>query len=169
MICHIYQGKGNHTCLNEAGEVLPGLWEARKRGVLFDASNGRSNFDLEVARKTVAQGFTPNIISSDNNTSSYFLQPLHTLPRILSKYLDFGMPLEDVLDTVTIAPARKIGMPELASLAENTPADLCILKLKKKPVPYTDINGHSFTGTQVLVPMMTFKGGKCMYCQADFC
>ena len=169
VICHIYQGKGNHTCLNEAGEVLPGLWEARKRGVLFDASNGRSNFDLEVARKAVAQGFTPNIISSDNNTSSYFLQPLHTLPRILSKYLDFGMPLEDVLDTATIAPARKINMPELASLAEDTPADLCILKLKKKAVPYTDINGHSFSGTQVLVPRMTFKGGKCMYCQADFC
>lgn len=169
VICHIYQGKGTHTCLGEDGQVLPGLWDARKRGVLIDASNGRSNFDVEVARKAVEQGFAPDIISSDNNTSSFFLQPLHTLPRILSKFLDFGMTLEDVLDTATIIPARKINMPELASLAEGTLADLCILKLKKKSVPYTDINGHSFTGTQVLVPMMTFKGGKCMYCQADFC
>ena len=149
--------------------MLPGLLEARKRGVLFDASNGRSNFDLEICRTAVAQGFTPDIISSDNNTSSFFLQPLHSLPRILSKFLDFGMPLENVLDTATIAPAGKIGMPELASLDAGTTADVCILKLKKKEVPYSDINGHHFTGTQVLVPMMTFKGGKCVYCQADFC
>ena len=169
VICHIYQGKGSNTCLDQDGQVLPGLWEARKRGVLIDGSNGRSNFDLEVARKAVAQGFTPNVISSDNNTSSYFLQPLHTLPRILSKYIDFGMSLEDVLGTATITPAELIGMPELGSLAEGTPADVCILKLKKKAVPYTDINGHQFTGTQALVPMMTFKDGKCMYCQADFC
>ena len=169
VICHIYQGKGTNTCIGTDGQVLPGLWEARKRGVLFDASNGRSNFDLEVARKAVAQGFTPNVISSDNNISSYFLQPMHTLPRILSKYLDFGMPLEDVLDTATAMPANLINMPELASLESSTDADLCILKLKKKAVLYTDINGHQFTGTQVLVPMMTFKGGKCMYCQADFC
>ena len=119
--------------------------------------------------EAVAQGFVPNVISSDNNTSSYFLQPLHTLPRILSKYLDFGMSLEDVLDTAIATPAQLIGMPELGSLGEGTPADICILKLKKKSVPYTDINGHQFTGTQVLVPMMTFKDGKCMYCQADFC
>lgn len=169
VICHIYQGRGKNTCLSADGAVLPGLLEARKRGVLFDASNGRSNFDLEICRSAVGQGFVPDIISSDNNTSSFFLQPLHTLPRILSKFLDFGMPLEDVLDTATRAPAEKIGMPELASMAEGTPADIAILKLKKKEVPYCDINGHRFTGTQVLVPMMTFKGGKCVYCQADFC
>lgn len=169
VICHIYQGRGENTCLGADGKVLPGLLEARKRGVLFDASNGRSNFDLEICRSAVGQGFVPDIISSDNNTSSFFLQPLHTLPRILSKFLDFGMPLEDVLDTATRAPAEKIGMPELASMAVGTPADVCILRLKKKEVPYCDINGHHFTGTQVLVPMMTFKGGKCVYCQADFC
>ncbi|MBQ9197090.1 MAG: metallo-dependent hydrolase [Clostridia bacterium] len=169
VICHIYHGKGKNTCLNDRGEVLPGLLEARKRGVLFDASNGRSNFDLTVAQKAVAQGFVPDIISSDNNTSSFFLQPLHSLPRILSKFLDFGMPLADVLDAATIAPARKIGLPELGTLAEGTPADICILQLRKKAVPYSDINGHTFTGSQVLTPMMTFKGGKCMYCQADFC
>ncbi len=169
VVCHIYQGRGKNTCLNADGEVLPGLLEARRRGVLFDASNGRSNFDLEICRAAVAQGFMPDVISSDNNTSSFFLQPLHSLPRILSKYLDFGMPLERVLDAATLKPAELIRMPELAALREGTPADVCILKLKKKEVPYSDINGHLFTGTQVLVPMMTFKGGKCVYCQADFC
>lgn len=168
VICHIYQNRGKYTCLDSQGKVLPELWEARRRGVLFDASNGRSNYDLEVCQAAIAQGFTPNIISSDINTSSDFLQPLHSLPRILSKFLDFGMTLEQVLDTVTKVPAELIGRPDLASMEEGTEGDLCILRLKKKAISYQDVNGNSFQGTQVLVPMMTFKGGKCMYCQADF-
>lgn len=168
VICHIYQNRGNHSCLDEKGKVLPGLWKARERGVLFDASNGRSNFDLEVARKAVEQGFVPDVISSDNNASSCFLQPLHSLPRVLSKYLDFGMPLEQVLDCATGNPARLIGRPELGTMEEGTTADVALFRLKKKEVPYCDINGHTMTGHQVLVPQMTFKGGKCVYCQADF-
>lgn len=169
VICHIYQNRGQYSCLGQDGQVLEGLWAARERRVLFDASNGRSNYDLEVCRRAVSQGFAPDVISSDVNTSSYFLQPLHSLPRILSKYLDFGMGLGQVLDAATITPARLIGRPELGSLAEGTEADVCILRLKQKAVPYEDINQNRFEGSQVLVPMMTFKGGKCMFCQADFC
>ena len=167
VICHIYQGKGN-TCLDADSKVLPGLLKARARGVLFDASNGRSNFDLKVARSAIAQGFTPDVISSDNNTSSWFLQPMHVLPRILSKFLDFGMGLPDVLDTATIRPAQLIGMPDLASMAPDTTADIAIFRHIRKELPYRDLAGHTFTGTQVLVPQMTFKDGQCVYCQADF-
>ncbi len=168
VMCHIYHGRGENICLGKNGQVLPGLLKARERGVLFDASNGRSNFDIEICRKAIEQGFTPDIISSDNNAGSWFLQPLHSLPRILSKFIALGMPLEDVLRAATSKPAELTGRPELGSLAEGTTADVAIFKLKRKNVPYSDINGHTFTGSQVLVPMMTFKGGKCMYCQTDF-
>lgn len=168
VMCHIYHGRGKNICLGKNGQVLPGLLKARERGVLFDASNGRSNFDIEICRKAIEQGFTPDVISSDNNAGSWFLQPLHSLPRILSKFIDFGMPLAEVLKAATSKPAELIGRPELGNLAEGTTADVAIFKLKRKNVPYSDINGHTFTGSQVLVPMMTFKGGKCMYCQTDF-
>ncbi len=168
VICHIYQGCGENTCLDQTGHVLPGLWEARKRGVLFDASNGRRNFDLTVAEKAVSQGFIPDIISSDINASSAFLQPLHSLPRILSKYLAFGMALEDIIDRATLRPAELIGRPELGTLKEGTTADIALFKLLDKAVPYRDCNGHTLTGHRVLVPQMTFKGGKCVYCQTDF-
>ncbi len=167
VICHIYQGR-DHTCIGPDGKVLPGLLEARKRGVLFDASNGRNNYDLEVCRAAVSQGFVPDVISSDINSSSCFLQPLHSLPRILSKYIDFGMDWKDVLDCATISPARLIGMPELGSMAEGTTGDVVILKLKEKAVYHTDLAGHCLMGHQVFVPQMTFKDGECVYCQADF-
>ena len=168
VICHIYQNRGENTCLDADGKVLDGLWAARKRGVLFDASNGRGNYDLNTCRAALAQGFVPDVISSDMNYSGSFLQPLHSLPRVLSKYLDFGMSLEQVLDAAVTRPAELIGRPELASMAVGTPADVAIFELRKKPVSYFDVNGNTFDGTQVLVPMMTFKDGECMYCQADF-
>ena len=168
VICHIYQNRGENTCLDADGKVLDGLWAARKRGVLFDASNGRGNYDLNTCRAALAQGFVPDVISSDMNYSGSFLQPLHSLPRVLSKYLDFGMSLEQVLDAAVTRPAELIGRPELASMTVGTPADVAIFELRKKPVSYFDVNGNTFDGTQVLVPMMTFKDGECMYCQADF-
>ena len=169
VICHIYHGMGENKCLGNDGKVLKGLWKAKERGVLFDACNGRSNFDLNVCKEALAQGFIPDIISSDNNLSSWFLQPMHTLPRILSKYMDFGMDWKDVLDTATIRPAELIGRKELASMENGTTADISIFKIIEKDVPYRDINGHTFTGKKVFVPEMTFKDGKCVYCQADFC
>lgn len=96
------------------------------------------------------------------------LSPVIIIGGILSKFVDFGMPLERVLDAATLTPATLVGHPELGTLKPGTPADICILKQKKKQVFYTDINGNSFLGTQVLVPQMTFKDGQCMFCQADF-
>ncbi len=168
VICHIYHNQGIHTCLDAQGRVWEGLKKAQKRGVLFDASNGRSNFDLNTCRTAIAQGFLPDILSSDLNHDAAFLQPLHSLPRILSKYLDFGLSLTQVLDAAVTRPAELLGHPELASMAPGTPADVAIFQLRSKAVPYQDINGNTFTGTQVLVPMMTFLGGECVYCQADF-
>lgn len=168
VICHIYHGKGENTCLKPDGRIWEGLWAARERGVIFDACNGRNNYDLAVCRSAMAQGFVPQIISSDVSFPNSFVHPLHSLPRIMSKYLDFGMALEDILDCATITPARLIGRAELGSLADGTTADVTVWKLKNKAVRHRDVNGHSFEGTQVLVPQMVFKDGACVYCQADF-
>lgn len=170
VICHIFQNRGEppRTCLDRQGKVLEGLWAAKRRGVLFDACHGVGNYDLTVCRAAIEQGFTPDIISSDNNSNGCFIQPLHSLPRILSKYLDFGMPLEQVLDCATIVPAKAIGRREIGSLADGTVADVAIFRLKHKPVHHCDINHNTYEGTQVLVPQMTFFEGRAMYCQADF-
>lgn len=168
VICHCYQDKGAENILNSDGTIRAGILKARERGVLFDASNGRNNYDLEVCKKALAQGFAPDIISSDINTSGLFLQPLHSLPRIMGKYLALGMSLEDVLDAVILTPARLVHREELASMEVGTTADMAILRIVGKELLYCDMAGHKMTGSQAIVPQMTIKGGKIMYCQADF-
>lgn len=105
---------------------------------------------------------------SNSNTCGLFLQPLHSLPRIMSKYLALGMALEDVLDAVTLTPARLLHREELASMEVGTTADLAVLRVVSKDLDYSDMAGHRMKGSQAIVPQMTMKGGKIVYCQADF-
>lgn len=167
ILCHIYQGRGE-TILDEGGTLRPAIRRAHERGVLLDGCNGSGNFDLEVCRAALRQGLYPDIISSDMNSSGAFLQPLYSLPRIMSKYLDLGMPLDAVLHAATAAPAQAIGHGELASLRPGTPADLAVFRLLRKPMSYTDAAGHVLSGGQALVPQLTMKRGQVVYCQSDF-
>ena len=170
VICHIYQNRGRQdgTCLGPDGMVSAALLEARRRGVLMDACHGVGNYDIDVCQAACQQGFFPDIISSDNNTNGSFLQPLHSLPKILSKYLDFGMSLEQVIDCATSVPASAAGHPELGTLAENAEADIAIFRLEHKSIHHTDCAGHSYEGNNILIPQMTFLAGVPVYRQADF-
>lgn len=170
VICHVFQNQGKECILDSSGRIRPGILDARKRGVLFDACNGKNNFDLHVADRALQQGFFPDIISSDINTCSYYEGVLHSLPKILSKYLAFGQPLDKILDAAILKPALLIQHPELASMEQGSPADICIFKLEEHPMSYFDhTNGkNSLKGSLALVPQMTIKDGKIVYSQVYF-
>lgn len=167
VFCHMYAGK-DENIIRPDGQVKPGIRKARERGVIFDACNGRGNFLFSVADAAIRDGFLPDIISSDNSPAGNYIHPLISLPRLLSKYLMYGMPLADVLDCASIAPARWLGMESLASLEPGTESDIAIWKLKDKEISFTDLTGARRTGRQVLVPQMTIRNGVIVYSQADF-
>ena len=80
----MYQGMGD-TIIDSRGHVKPEIRRARERGVVFDASNGRSNFSFQVARPAVGE-FLPDIIS-DISPVTFYKRPAVSLPRLMSKYL----------------------------------------------------------------------------------
>ena len=166
--CHVYQGYGD-TALNEDGMVKAGLLRARERGVIFDACNGRSNFAIEVAGQCIKEGFLPDIISSDLNACCYYMRPCVSLTSVMSKYLAFGMKLEDILRCVTLNPARALGeADELASLAPGTVGDICILRVDDCHKPVSDCHGTELMLDQMINPQMTIKAGEIVYCQNSF-
>lgn len=81
IIAHAFHGKGS-TILTDEGAVLAEVRQARERGVIFDAANGRSHFSMNTARRAIANGFLPDIISSD-------LQPSLNSPACLRLYHGF--------------------------------------------------------------------------------
>jgi dihydroorotase len=167
--CHCYAGEGN-TILDAEGRVFPGIRRARERGVLFDAANGFSNFSIDVAQKAIAQGFLPDIISTDL-TSMHANRPgyVKNLPYVMSKYLALGLNLKDIIKAVTAVPAEAMNLAgQVGTLAPGSEADVAIFRLKDADVTFRDKAGSTLHGTQLLVPQLTILQGRVVYCQTDF-
>jgi dihydroorotase len=169
IFCHVFHGSGS-TILSAKGQVLPEAWAAKERGVIFDAANGRLNFCFKVAKQALSEGFYPDIISTDA-TANTFGAPgmVKNLPFVMSKYLNLGLSLKQVVRAVTETPAKLMGLAgKIGTLAPGADADVAICKLVKKPVVFKDALGEIRAGQEVLVPVMVILQGKVVYCQPDF-
>lgn len=168
VFCHMYQGKGQ-SILDSRGEIRAGIKKAREKGVLFDGCNGRSNFDSDVATQAMRQNFIPDIISTDLTASTLYMQPVISLPFVISKYLAMGMELMDIIKRCTIVPASLMGVDgQIGQIREGLLADIAILKLKNKEIHYVDYLGKEIVGKEILVPQATVKDGMIVYRQSDF-
>ena len=161
IFCHCYQGMGN-PIVTADGTIEPGVLRARGRGVLFDAANGRSNFSFEVAKKALAAGFLPDIISTDMTVMTFGPSPhVGSLPRVLSKYLALGLRLPETLRRCTEIPARLMGLEgQCGTLRPGACADLAVFRLEDRTWEQQDCRGETLRCGQLLVPQMTILGGK---------
>jgi dihydroorotase len=141
------------------GRILPELWEARERGVVIDIGHGMGSFSFESAEACLAQGFLPDVISSDVHALCID-GPAYDLPTTMSKLLSLGMPLERVIAAATSAPARAIGRPDLGTLRPGSPADVTVLDDRTGAFEYVDVTGRTMTGRRRLVPVLTIAGGQ---------
>ena len=66
VFCHMYAGDKD-SILEDDGTVKQCLREARGKGVLFDACNGRMNFLFKEAIPALKVDFRPDFISTDVN------------------------------------------------------------------------------------------------------
>ena len=168
IFCHCFHEKGPNI-LNDAGHVRPGILDARKRGVLFDAANGKSNFSFRIAKAAIADGFFPDIISTDLTCLTLYKDYAFGLPSVMSKYLALGMPLDKVIEAVTVTPASWLGMEDsIGTLKPGTIADVAVFDLVDKAVSFRDAKGDEVTGSKLLAARMTVKNGTIVYRQADF-
>src|SRR3989442_530129 len=65
---HVYSGLRGE--LDPSGRVNPGLFEGRKRGVIFDVGHGGGSFAWRIAAPAVKEGFVPDSISTDLHIGS---------------------------------------------------------------------------------------------------
>ena len=165
---HAFHGKGS-TIIGSDNRVLPEVKAARKRGVIFDAANGKSHFAFTTAVTALADGFAPDIISSDLGWVTLFKQPMVSLPWVMSKYLALGMDLCDIVAACTAAPARLMGMErEIGTLSPGSCADIAIFRLVEQPCEFYDSLGMSRIGQQLLMPQATIRAGRIVFRQVNF-
>lgn len=157
---HVYAQQ--FPILNEHGEVNEFLFEARKRGIVFDLGHGAGSFWFRNAIPSLKQGFYPDSISTDlyhDNVAG----PVFNLLNIMSKYLNMGMPIEDIIYHTTVRPAEIIGHPELGTLKEGSCADIAILNVREVECGYADSGRASIKGNYRLECILTLRDGKVVF------
>jgi dihydroorotase len=148
--------------LDETGRLRPYLLEARKRGVLFDVGHGGGSFLFRQAVPAIQQGFLPDSISTDLHIGS-MNGAMTTMLVTLSKFINMGMTLDDVVLRATWNPARQIKREDLGHLSVGAPADVAVLRLLKGNYGFVDVNGARMQGTQKLEGELTVSGGKVVW------
>ena len=148
--------------LDAGGKVLPYLFEAKKRGVIFDVGHGAGSFSFRQAIPAVRQGFIPDSISSDYHVES-MNAGMKDLLNVMSKLLNMGMSVADVIASATRNQAREIGREELGTLAVGGAADVAVLRLVSGEFGFVDSARRRMAGTQKLVCELTLKNGRTMY------
>ena len=158
ILTHSYSGAGNNTVQN--GKVVPAALEAKKRGVVIDVGHGGGSFDYTIAEPAIAQGLVPDTIGSDIHAVSGNTPGMPYLPWVMSKFLNLGFPLEQVIAMATINPARVIGrVDKLGTLQIGAPADVSILELVDQPVTFVDTRKNTREGRRWLKPIQTVRAG----------
>ena len=164
MLTHCYSGAPNNagedTNIVQDGKLLPAALAAKKRGVIFDIGHGGGSFDYTVAEAAIAQGCTPDTISSDVHVFSGNTPGMPYLPWVMSKLIGLGFSLPEVVAMATTAPARVIArLPKHGTLQTGAPADLSILDSVEGPVEFVDKRNNKRTGKMHLRPIGAVVAG----------
>jgi dihydroorotase len=164
ILTHCYSGAPNNagqgTNIVQEGKLLPAALSAKKRGVVFDIGHGGGSFDYTMAEPAIAQGAPPDTISSDLHVFSGNSPGMPYLTWVMSKFLNMGFTLEQVIAMATINPARVINRnPRLGTLQKGAPGDVSILEVVNAPVRFVDTRKNERDGKVWLRPLTAVANG----------
>ncbi|QKN83485.1 amidohydrolase/deacetylase family metallohydrolase [Scandinavium goeteborgense] len=159
IITHCYNGKPNRI-LTPSGELRASVSGALKRGIKLDVGHGTASFSFDVAKQAIAMGILPHTISSDIYCRNRISGPVHSLARVMAKFLAIGMSLPQVIDCVTVNAAEAIRLKNKGQLAVGFDADLTVFTLKHQPVTLVDAENNALQADQDLVPLAAIRAGK---------
>lgn len=148
--------------LDDQGRVMPYLFEARKRGVKFDAGHGGGSFAFRQAAPAIQQGFYPDSISTDLHTGS-MNGPMNNMLNVASKFLNLGMSLPDLIARMTWNPARQIQREDLGHLSPGALADIAGIRLEEGNFGFVDVLGARMQGNRRLSCELTMREGKVVF------
>ena len=141
------------------GRVREEVLEARARGVIFDIGHGGGSFGFKTTRAMLANGFLPDVISSDVHILS-INGPAFDLLTTMSKFLVLGLDLPTVIRLATLNAASAIRKPGLGTLKPGSVGDASILELRDGSFEYLDVIGEKVVGRQRLLAAGVVVGGK---------
>jgi dihydroorotase len=164
VLTHAYSGAPNiagaFTNIVQDGKLLPAALAAKQRGVVFDVGHGGGSFDYTVADVAIQAGAGPDTISSDLHVFSGNTPGMPYLTWVMSKFLNMGFSLEQVVAMATSNSAKAINRtPKLGTLQVGAPGDVSVLELVEGAVEFVDTRNNKRQGKVYLKPVTAVLGG----------
>ncbi len=157
---HCYSGHREELLAD--GKVNPAMFAARKRGVIFDVGHGAGSFYWYVAAPAIAQGLLPDSISTDLHSGS-MNAGMKDMANTMSKILNLGARLDQVIAMSTWNPAKEIQRTDLGHLSVGTEADVAVLRVDRGSFGFIDSAGAANAGTQNIVAELTLRKGRVVW------
>ena len=82
---------------------------------------------------------------------------------VMSKLLNCGLTVNEVITTSTWNPAQIINRPELGNLSVGAPADVAVFTLDKGTFGFIDVDGKKITGDKKLTCQLTVRDGRVVW------
>ena len=143
-------------------QLKPFMFEAVKKGIVFDVGFGGGSFNFNQAIPAIKAGFLPTTMGTDLHTGSMNGAMKDQL-NVLSIFLAMGLDIPTVIEKSTWTPAQVIHHEELGHLSEGAIADVAVLSVRNGQFGFRDVAGNKQTGTKKLECELTLKGGKVVY------
>ncbi|MBX3012460.1 MAG: amidohydrolase/deacetylase family metallohydrolase [Caldilineaceae bacterium] len=157
---HVYAQQ--FPILDEQGKPNRFLFEARERGIIFDVGHGAGSFWFRNAYPAMQNGFSPDSISTDLHTRNVH-GVVVDMQTTMSKILNCGMPLQEVIYRSTVTPAREIGHPELGHLSVGAEADVAVFNVLEGEFTFVDCGRAKMKGSQKFDCVMTLRAGEIVF------
>jgi dihydroorotase len=157
-----YGPKNRQTIVDDDLKLKPFVKKAQERGIFFDVGHGGGAFSWRQAVPAASQGFWPDVISTDLHTES-MNAGMKDLNNVMSKFLNMGMSLREVVNRVTAVPARVIKRPALGHLRKGSVADIAVFEVQNGDFGFLDVRGMRLPGKQKIQNLMTVRAGRIVW------
>ena len=154
--------KGRTPIVDEKGKVRDYVFEAQRRGIIFDVGHGGGSFLFDQAFPAIKQGFKPNAISTDLHTGS-MNGGMKNINNVMSKFLNMGLSIKEIIIATTSNPATYLHRKDLGHLSVGAEADVTVLKIRKGNFGFIDTRGKRMMGNKKIECELTIRSGEVVY------
>jgi len=162
--------------VSKEGDVHPIVFEAIARGVRVDVGHG-SHFSFEVAKRVLEAGVRPFTLGADlhgynvripsasadksvREANPFFGIAPFSLTIAMTELLALGMPLPEIVATVTSNPAIMVRMQDqIGALKAGREADISVLEILNGRFKLSDNSGVEVVTDKLIRPVFCLRAG----------
>jgi dihydroorotase len=142
------------------GKVLPQILELKERGIWTESQAVNSHHLWVNSEAAFAQGWTPDLISTDMGAVSPQTPNGLMLPWTMTQYLHLGLTIEQIIERVTLTATKAFKFPEkVGTLELGVTADVTIIDVQEGTFELIDQQNNKRMARRKIVPIATVHGG----------